>query len=134
MSSSNPNTSIFAFIFILLLLSSLSIACIALLSENLSIFSQVDQTMLTFINDNLCVDGPLRYAFRVTQDQLLYQLTLHRAALACVVIAYLIQLVAVLFKTDVYYLWTCRSSLSDLMVRETQQLTAAAPANVLNAV
>jgi hypothetical protein len=68
MSSSNPNASIFVFIFILLLLSSLSIACIALLSENLSIFSQVDQTMLTFINDNFCVDGPLRYAFRVTQD------------------------------------------------------------------
>ena len=90
--------------------------------------------MLTFINDNFCVDGPLRYAFRVTQDQLLYQLTLHRAALACVVIAYFIQLAAVLFKTDVYYLWTCRSSLSDLMVRETQQLTAAAPANVLSAV
>ena len=77
--------------------------------------------MLTFINENFCVDGPLRYAFRVTQDQLNSQLRQQQGALACIVIAYSIQLIALLFFTDFFYIWTCQSSVKDLMVAEPQE-------------
>jgi hypothetical protein len=52
------------------------------------IYLSIDFTMLTYLNDNFCVDGPLRYAFRVTQDLLVYEQRLTQGALACIVLAY----------------------------------------------
>jgi hypothetical protein len=72
----------------MVVLSCLSLACIALLTQDMLIYLSIDFTMLTFLNDNLCVDGPLRYAFRVTQDLLVYEQRLTQGALACIVLAY----------------------------------------------
>jgi hypothetical protein len=94
----------------------LSAACIGLLGKNLSIFSQINYKMLTFINQNFCVDGPLRYAFRVSEDTILYSARVQIAALVFIVIAFSIQLIALLFFTDFFYIWTFQFSINDLMV------------------
>ena len=46
--------------------------------------------------------------------------------------AFAIQLIAFLFFTDFIFIWTCQSSLSDVKVSETQELTpaSAAPSSV----
>ncbi len=62
------NVSLVTNIIAMIYLTGLSIACIVLLWYNLVIYSQIDFNMLDFINQNECVDGPLRYAFKVTYD------------------------------------------------------------------
>ncbi len=52
------------------------------------IYLKIDFNMLTFLNENFCVDGPLRYALTVTQDQLIYEQKLTQGGLACIVIGY----------------------------------------------
>ena len=52
------------------------------------IYLEIDFNMLTYLNENFCVDGPLRYALRVTQDLLIYEQKLTGGALICIVLAY----------------------------------------------
>ena len=78
--------------------------------------------MLAFLNLNNCFDGPLAYIFRVAYPKVLYSQKLQQAALACLVLAYSIQLIGFLFFTDFYYIWTGQSTLKDLtVVSDTQK-------------
>jgi hypothetical protein len=76
--------------------------------------------MLTFVNENFCVDGPLAYAFRASEDYLITSTRLQKGALACIIIAFCIQMFTFLFLTDMFYIWTFHSTFKDLVVPETQ--------------
>ena len=86
-------------------ISALAIACIVLLSKNLSAFSDIDlDGAFTFAKTGKCSEGPLQVAFEKAFDALTYERLLNRLALGFLATAYSVQLIAGIFFTDLYYI------------------------------
>lgn len=97
----------------MLTVSALSLACIGLLSKNLSAFADIDlDGILKYVRDAKCSEGPLQVALEKGYDGLVYERMLNRLALGFIASAYIVQLIVALFFTDlkyILYLCLCKS-------------------------